>query len=130
MIPLVMLDSWTVLFAGLFYVSLLFVVATWGDRLAKRRASGVWGPLTYALSLGVYCTSWTYFGSVGLAARSGFDFLPIYLGPDPGLRLRLAASAADRRSRQAPEHHLDRRFPLGAAMARARCWAPWWRSSQ
>lgn len=76
-----MLDSWTVLFAGLFYVSLLFVVATWGDRLAKRRTSGVWGPLTYALSLGVYCTSWTYFGSVGLAARSGFDFLPIYLGP-------------------------------------------------
>ncbi len=76
-----MLDSWTVIFAGLFYVSLLFVVATWGDRLVKRRESGVWGPSTYALSLGVYCTSWTYFGSVGLAARSGFDFLPIYLGP-------------------------------------------------
>jgi len=76
-----MLESWTVLFAGLLYVSLLFVVATWGDRLAKRRAGGVWGPLTYALSLGVYCTSWTYFGSVGLASRSGFDFLPIYLGP-------------------------------------------------
>ena len=61
--------------------SLLFAVASWGDRLAKRRESGVRGPFIYALSLGVYCTSWTYFGSVGVASRSGFDFLPIYLGP-------------------------------------------------
>ena len=38
-------------------------------------------PLIYALSLGVYCTSWTYFGSVGIASRTGLDFLPIYLGP-------------------------------------------------
>ncbi len=45
---------------------------------ARRRLAR---PLIYALSLGVYCTSWTYFGSVGIASRSGFDFLPIYIGP-------------------------------------------------
>ena len=38
-------------------------------------------PLIYALSLAVYCTSWTFFGSVGLAASTGYDFIPVYLGP-------------------------------------------------
>ena len=76
-----MFYSWTVLFTGLLYVGLLFAVASWGDRLARGRAPGTPRPLIYALSLGVYCTSWTYFGSVGVASRSGLDFLPIYLGP-------------------------------------------------
>lgn len=76
-----MLQSWTVLFFGLAYVGFLFGVATWGDRLARRRVRLGPKPFIYALSLGVYCTSWTYFGSVGVASRSGFDFLPIYLGP-------------------------------------------------
>jgi Na+/proline symporter/signal transduction histidine kinase/CheY-like chemotaxis protein len=76
-----MLDSATVLVAGLLYVGLLFVVATYGDRLARNRSQGSPKPFVYALSLAVYCTSWTYFGSVGVAARSGFDFLAIYAGP-------------------------------------------------
>src|SRR5260221_4649781 len=76
-----MLHNWTILLAGLAYLGVLFAVATWGDYLAKRRDPGSPRPLIYALSLGVYCTSWTYFGSVGIASRSGFDFLPIYLGP-------------------------------------------------
>jgi Na+/proline symporter/signal transduction histidine kinase/CheY-like chemotaxis protein len=76
-----MFDSWTVLFAGLAYVGLLFVVATWGDRLAHQGGAPLSRPFIYALSLGVYCTSWTYFGSVGLASRAGWDFLPIYIGP-------------------------------------------------
>jgi Na+/proline symporter/CheY-like chemotaxis protein len=37
--------------------------------------------LIYPLSLAIYCTSWTFFGSVGVAARTGFDFLTIYIGP-------------------------------------------------
>jgi Na+/proline symporter/signal transduction histidine kinase len=74
--------GWTVLVLGLAYVGLLFGVATWGDARSKlktkhRRPK----PLIYALSLAVYCTSWTYFGSVGAAARTGFDFIPVYLGP-------------------------------------------------
>jgi Na+/proline symporter/signal transduction histidine kinase/ActR/RegA family two-component response regulator len=76
-----MFYSWTVLFAGLAYVGLLFAVASFGDRKARGRLSGTQRSLIYALSLGVYCTSWTYFGSVGVASRSGFDFLPIYIGP-------------------------------------------------
>lgn len=76
-----MLNSSTIIGAGLIYVGLLFAVATWGDRIAHKRKPGKPRPFIYALSLGVYCTSWTYFGSVGLAAKSGFDFIPIYLGP-------------------------------------------------
>jgi Na+/proline symporter/signal transduction histidine kinase/ActR/RegA family two-component response regulator len=76
-----MFYSWTVLFAGLAYVGLLFAVASYGDHKARGRVPGTPRPLIYALSLGVYCTSWTYFGSVGVASRSGFDFLPIYIGP-------------------------------------------------
>src|SRR5436190_4218399 len=76
-----MFESWTVVFVGLGYVGLLFAVATWGDRLARRGGSLLPRPFIYAFSLGVYCTSWTYFGSVGVASRSGWDFLPIYIGP-------------------------------------------------
>ena len=76
-----MLRDWTILFVGLGYLGALFAVATWGDGQAKRRLNRGGRPLIYALSLGVYCTSWTYFGSVGIAARSGLDFLPIYIGP-------------------------------------------------
>jgi Na+/proline symporter len=64
------------------YLGALFVVAYWGDRRRARekaiRQSQTW---IYPLSLAVYCTSWTFFGSVGLASRSGFDFLAIYIGP-------------------------------------------------
>jgi Na+/proline symporter/signal transduction histidine kinase len=76
-----MLHNWTILLIGLAYLGVLFAVATWGDHLAKGRNPGTPRPMIYALSLGVYCTSWTYFGSVGIAARSGLDFIPIYLGP-------------------------------------------------
>ena len=76
-----MLQSWMIIFVGLAYLGGLFAVATWGDRPANRRKPGSARPFIYALSLGVYCTSWTYFGSVGIASRSGFDFLPIYIGP-------------------------------------------------
>ena len=76
-----MLQSWMIFFFGVAYLGGLFAVAPWGDRPANRRKPGSPRPFIYALSLGVYCTSWTYFGSVGIASRSGFDFLPIYIGP-------------------------------------------------
>jgi Na+/proline symporter/signal transduction histidine kinase/ActR/RegA family two-component response regulator len=43
--------------------------------------SGAGRPYIYALSLGVYCTSWTFYGSVGLSSGAGFAFLPVYIGP-------------------------------------------------
>ena len=75
-----MLQGWVVIGVALSYIGLLFVVASYGDRMRLReRASR--GLLIYPLSLAIYCTSWTFFGSVGLASRTGFDFLTIYIGP-------------------------------------------------
>lgn len=64
------------------YVLLLFLVAFAGDRKASKDPSG-WlsSPLVYTLSISIYCTSWTFFGAVGSAARSGAEFVTIYLGP-------------------------------------------------
>src|SRR6185312_10254887 len=76
-----MIRGCAVLALSLGYVAFLFAVAYHGDRLAKRRGRPTAKPIIYALSLAVYCTSWTFYGSVGLAARTGYDFLPIYIGP-------------------------------------------------
>ena len=76
-----MIEAWQVLTLALGYVGLLFAVAWFGDRVIRSRKGGSGRPITYALSLAVYCTSWTFFGSVGLAASSGYDFIPVYLGP-------------------------------------------------
>src|SRR5258705_9232731 len=75
-----MLHDWGVIAAAFGYIGFLFLVASYGDRLSptqRGRANG----LIYPLSLAIYCTSWTFFGSVGFATRSGFDFLAIYIGP-------------------------------------------------
>ena len=63
------------------YVGALFAVAAYGDRRARRQRSLVNNPYIYALSLAVYCTAWTFYGSVGYAATSGIHFLPTYIGP-------------------------------------------------
>ncbi len=76
-----MLQAWVVVFVALAYIGMLFGVASFGDRLRRAKPSGAPRPLIYSLSLAVYCTSWTFFGSVGLATTQGFDFLTIYLGP-------------------------------------------------
>jgi len=75
-----MLQGWVVIVVALAYIGLLFIVASYGDRV--RAQSGARArTLIYPLSLAIYCTSWTFFGSVGLASRTGYDFLTIYLGP-------------------------------------------------
>ncbi len=75
------MSGWLVLGVALAYLASLFAVASYGDRIASRRAVNAPRPYIYALSLAVYCTSWTFFGSVGLAAERGLEFLGIYLGP-------------------------------------------------
>ena len=70
-----------VLGVSLAYLGLLFVVAWWADARAASGRSVVGNAWVYALSMAVYCTAWTYFGSVGRAASGGVWFLPIYLGP-------------------------------------------------
>ncbi|RMD60966.1 MAG: histidine kinase, partial [Alphaproteobacteria bacterium] len=76
-----MLDGWVILVVSLAYLCLLFAIAYYGDKRADAGRSLIANPYIYALSIAVYCTSWTFYGSVGRAASSGFDFLPIYLGP-------------------------------------------------
>lgn len=76
-----MLSPALVLGASFAYLLGLFAVAAWGDRRAAAGRSVIGNPWVYALSMGVYCTAWTYFGSVGRAASGGVWFLPIYLGP-------------------------------------------------
>ena len=81
------------------YMALLFAVAWRSERVGHRPHGRRLGPWAYALSLAIYCTSWTYYGAVGTAARDGWDYLPIYLGPVIGLVIlfplwrRIAAAA-------------------------------------
>ncbi len=67
--------------AALGYLCLLFAIAYYGDRRAENKTSLIANPYVYALSIAVFCTSWTFYGSVGRAASSGVGFLPIYIGP-------------------------------------------------
>jgi Na+/proline symporter/nitrogen-specific signal transduction histidine kinase len=76
-----MLSAPLVLGISFAYLLLLFGIAWWADRRAVQGRSVIGNAWVYALSMAVYCTAWTYFGSVGRAASSGIWFLPIYLGP-------------------------------------------------
>ncbi len=63
------------------YLALLFVIAAWADRRAETGRSVIGSSLVYTLSIAVYCTAWTFYGSVGRASQFGPAFLTIYLGP-------------------------------------------------
>jgi Na+/proline symporter len=76
-----MLQGWVVIAVALAYIGLLFLVASYGDRRRGLRHDGRTQLLIYPLSLAIYCTSWTFFGSVGSASRTGYEFLTIYIGP-------------------------------------------------
>ena len=75
-----MIDTRVIVVASVAYLALLFAIAYFGDRRADRGRSIISNGYIYALSIGVYASSWTYYGSVGRAATTGFGFLPIYLG--------------------------------------------------
>ncbi len=69
------------LLVAVLYLGLLFGIAWWGDRntwSSRRALPRAW---VYSLALGVYCTSWTFYGAVGNATSAGWAYLPIYLGP-------------------------------------------------
>jgi Na+/proline symporter/nitrogen-specific signal transduction histidine kinase len=76
-----MISAWLVLPVALVYIGLLFAFAFWGDRRSEAGRSLIGNPYVYSLSMAVYCTAWTFYGSVGRAASRGIGFLPIYLGP-------------------------------------------------
>ena len=76
-----MIQGWLLLLVSLLYVGLLFVVAYAGDRRPLYPRQPRLRPIVYSLALAVYCSSWTFYGAVGTAARDGLAYLPIYLGP-------------------------------------------------
>jgi len=76
-----MLSGWIIISVSFIYLSLLFAIAYYGDKRADQGRSLIANPYIYSLSIAVYCTFWTFYGSVGRAASSGVDFLPIYIGP-------------------------------------------------
>jgi signal transduction histidine kinase/Na+/proline symporter len=74
-------QTFWVAFLGVGYLLGLFAIAYATDKARERGRSPVDNPWVYSFSLAVYCTSWTFYGSVGQAASTGLGFLPIYLGP-------------------------------------------------
>ncbi|HKK60022.1 MAG TPA: sensor histidine kinase [Salinivirga sp.] len=74
-----MINSWFIIVIIMVYLGFLFFIAYWAEK--NKTSKWVKSPFVYALSLAVYCSAWTYYGSVGVAARSGVEFLTIYLGP-------------------------------------------------
>ncbi|MHC6528561.1 PAS domain-containing hybrid sensor histidine kinase/response regulator [Vibrio proteolyticus] len=73
------MQGWIVIPVSLMYLVLLFMVAWYGDRQSHWLAK--WRPWIYSLSIAVYCTSWTFYGTVGQASNNPWSFLPIYLAP-------------------------------------------------
>ncbi|TDP47711.1 hybrid sensor histidine kinase/response regulator [Zavarzinia compransoris] len=74
-----MVQDWAILLMSLIYIGSLFAIAYLGDWRPRRAASSQ--NLIYALSLAIYCTSWTFYGSVGRAVAAGWDFFLIFVGP-------------------------------------------------
>lgn len=76
-----MIPGWGLLLVSLAYVAVLFGIAWIGDRRKTYPTNRALRPVVYSLALAVYCSSWTFYGAVGSAARDGPSYLPIYLGP-------------------------------------------------
>ena len=76
-----MLQQWVILVVSFCYLGILFAIAYYGDKRADEGRSIISNPYIYTLSIAVYCTAWTFYGSVGRSATTGVGFLPIYLGP-------------------------------------------------
>jgi Na+/proline symporter/nitrogen-specific signal transduction histidine kinase len=76
-----MLQGWVIVVTSFAYLGLLFAIAYYADKRADAGRSIIASPYIYSLSLAVYATAWTFYGSVGRAAENGVGFLPIYIGP-------------------------------------------------
>ncbi len=78
---------YTLVIIGILYLLLIFLAAWFFERKLSNSAFKSWMPYVYSLALAVYCTAWTFYGSIGIAAQSGLSFILIYLGPTLALFL-------------------------------------------
>ncbi|OHV13459.1 hybrid sensor histidine kinase/response regulator [Kushneria phosphatilytica] len=76
-----MFQGWLLIAISIGYIAALFLIAWWGDRRARLRGPARRRPMVYSLALAVYCTSWTFYGSVGQAAKAGLPYASIFIGP-------------------------------------------------
>ena len=76
-----MLSGWLLSALAVAYLGFLFAIAFYGERHSTYPNRQRLRPYIYGLALGVYCTSWTFYGAVGSAVREGWGYLPIYVGP-------------------------------------------------
>jgi len=76
-----MIAGWTVILTALIYISILFLIAHYGDTAGQGLVQGRLRATLYAQTLAVFCSSWTFYGSVGVASLRGLEFLAIYIGP-------------------------------------------------
>lgn len=74
------MNSWLIIGVLALYILVLFLCAFFGEKHASRLSTRG-RMLLFSLTLGVYCSSWTFYGATGAAVREGIIFLPIYLGP-------------------------------------------------
>ncbi len=75
------MSIYSIIYWSLAYLILLFMIANWAEARRKLGKSFSNNPYVYSLSLAIYCTAWTFYGSVGYAAEQGADFLTVFLGP-------------------------------------------------
>lgn len=81
------MSSVLLIICALLYLCILFAIANYAERRGASGKSLINNGIVYALSMGVYCTAWTYYGSVGRASTHGIEFLAIYMGPSLGALL-------------------------------------------
>lgn len=75
------MQGWTVIYIALAYLAVLFLCAWLGDKVRMGHRAGRLRPLLYSFSLAVYCSSWSFFGTVGQASTDSWSYFSIYLGP-------------------------------------------------
>ncbi len=75
------MNSLIVVLTSILYLMFLFGIAYWAEKRSEKGKSFTRNPYVYSLSLAIYCTAWTFYGSVGRAANHGIDFLIVYIGP-------------------------------------------------
>ena len=105
-----MLETWVIVLTSFAYLGLLFAIAYYADQRADAGRSVIASPYIYSLSLAVYATAWTFYGSVGRAAENGVGFLPIYIGPTLMIALWWIVMRKILRISKAEPDHLARRL--------------------
>ena len=76
-----MISTFQLLVISFLYILLLFLIAYFSDKIKLKNISTRKKALVYSFSLAIYCSSWTFYGAVGSASISGWQYIAIYLGP-------------------------------------------------